>query len=99
MNDRIIHVVEFVLHYVAVGIPNVLFVDSDIWKTVVDVVSKTFGSITCFPWHTRVCWFSPRDVLNDLLHLGRCSRDELSYFSIKTDGPLSFFCRMILNHN
>ena len=30
MNDRIINVVEFVLHYAAIGIPNILPVDSDI---------------------------------------------------------------------
>ena len=30
MNDRIINVVEFGLHYVAIGIPNILLVDSDI---------------------------------------------------------------------
>ena len=29
MNDRIINVVEFVLHYAAIGIPNILPVDSD----------------------------------------------------------------------
>ena len=30
MNDHIIHVVEFVLHYVAIGIPKILLAGSDI---------------------------------------------------------------------
>ena len=32
MNDGIIHIVEFVFHYVAIGIPNILLVDSDIFN-------------------------------------------------------------------
>ena len=32
MNNRIIHVVEFVPHYVTIGILNILLVDSDIYN-------------------------------------------------------------------
>ena len=32
MNDCIVQVVEFVFHYVAIGIPNIIFVDSDIFN-------------------------------------------------------------------
>ena len=32
MNDGIIHIVKFVFHYVAIGIPNILLVDSDIFN-------------------------------------------------------------------
>ena len=30
MNDRNIYIVEFVLHYVALNIPNIVFVNTDI---------------------------------------------------------------------
>ena len=45
MNDLIIHLIEFVLHYVAIGIPNILLVDSDICdgKFMLVCVFKTSG--------------------------------------------------------
>ena len=46
-------------------------VNSDICnrKYICGFVSETFGSIIAsFSLHARLCWFSPRDVLN-LLHL------------------------------
>ena len=55
--ETVLCMLLIVLHYVSLGIPNILLVDSNICngKAVVDVVSKFFESIGCFSLHTRVC--------------------------------------------
>ena len=49
-------------------------------NTVVDVVSIIFGLINFFSLQTRVCWFNPRAVSDNLLHLAHCSGDEFESF-------------------
>lgn len=98
MNDRIMQVIEFVFHYVAIDIPNILLVDSDICYE-----KDSRGCCLNNYWIDYLFFFAYVCVelflvmLSMIFYTWHISLEiNLNYFGFETVGALY---RMILDHN